>query len=225
MDLKQGLRPGHAERFNVRGEIDLCHFEKHLAGQRVAVGMQAGRGQADEQVSCCNLAAVDDAVAVDRSDDGPGQVILPGGVKSRHFGGFASNQGAAVLPAGIGHPPHQGGCCGGIKHADAEVIEEEQGISPAGHDVVDAVVDQVLADRLMASGGEGNLEFGADPIDAGNDDRIAVFFQIEGKKAGEKPDLPEHLAVKGRFGQSRNLMGRLFRRLEVDPSRLIGDGH
>jgi len=127
-------------------QIDLFHLEQNLARQRKAVGVQAGRRQTDEQIAFPDLHAVDDAVAGYRPDDSAGQVVLSGCIKPRHLRGFASDQGAAVFAAGFGHPANKRRSGGGIEHPDAKVVEKKERIGPAGHDIVDTMIDQILAD-------------------------------------------------------------------------------
>ena len=62
--LEQDLAERAAEAVVV--EVDLG--EQDLASERVAVGVQAGRGQADDRVARLDPAAVDDRVEGDEPD-------------------------------------------------------------------------------------------------------------------------------------------------------------
>ena len=71
--------------------------------QRVAVGVQAGRGHADQHVAGRDRPAVDQPRAVDDADDEAGEVVFAVGVEARHLRGLAAEQRAAVLAAGARH--------------------------------------------------------------------------------------------------------------------------
>ena len=80
----------------------LGDFEEELAGERVAVGVQAGGGQADEDVAGLDFCAGDQLGAVDDADDEAGQVVFAVGVEAGHLRGFAADERAAVGAAGFG---------------------------------------------------------------------------------------------------------------------------
>ena len=85
----------------IEGELQV--LEKDLAGQRVAVGMQAAGGDADQPVAAGDGRAVDDLGVVDHADGEAGQVVFALGVHPGHFRGFAADQGAAGLDAPLGN--------------------------------------------------------------------------------------------------------------------------
>ena len=68
------------------------HLKKELAGERVAVGVQAGGGHPDEDVAGLDALAGDHFVAVDRADDEAGQIVFAVGVEAGHLRGFAADQ-------------------------------------------------------------------------------------------------------------------------------------
>ena len=55
----------------------LCYFEEELAGERVAVGVEAVGGQADEDVADLDGVAGDDLVAVDAPTMVPARSYSP----------------------------------------------------------------------------------------------------------------------------------------------------
>ena len=86
---------------DVLGGFVAGDFEEQLAGQRVAVGVQAGGGQADEHVAGLDVCAGDELVAIDGADDEAGQVVFAVGVEAGHLRGFAADERAAVGLAGL----------------------------------------------------------------------------------------------------------------------------
>ncbi len=84
-----------------------------------------------------------------------------------------------------------------LERSGTEVVQEEQRLGSQDRDVVDAVVHEVLADRVVAIEGEGELELGADTVDGRDKDRLAVLPGVEGEQASETADLAHHLRTMG----------------------------
>ena len=75
-------------------------LEDDPPGQGVAVGVQAGGGQADQHVAGRDLARRRSRRSRSTTpDDEARQVVLALGVEARHLGGLAAEQRAAVRPA------------------------------------------------------------------------------------------------------------------------------
>src|SRR5687767_3809082 len=66
-----------------------------LADERVAVGVRAARGEAEDGVAGGDRAAVDDARLLHHADAEAGEVVLALGVHAGHLGGLAAEQRAA----------------------------------------------------------------------------------------------------------------------------------
>ncbi len=63
---------------------------QHLAHQRVAVGVGAGGGEADDRITLCDLAAVDDLAFFHDTDTEAGEIVVVALVHARHLGCFAA---------------------------------------------------------------------------------------------------------------------------------------
>ena len=79
----------------------------------------------------------------------------------------------------------------------ADVIQKEKRFRAENGDVVDAMIDEVLADGVVAVQGEGDFQLGAHAVGAGDQDRLAEFLGVEGKQAAEAAHVAEHLAAAG----------------------------
>ena len=102
-------------------------LEEELAGQGVAVGVQPGGGEADEDVPGTRCAEPSSTVrAVHHADDEARDVVLALGVEARHLGRLAAEQGAAVLPAAAGDAGDHRGQHLGIELARRHVVHEEE---------------------------------------------------------------------------------------------------
>ena len=83
VDLEKFFAEGAAERAIVVIQPDAHLGEQDLAGQRIAVGVQAGARETDDRVAGTDAGAVDDLVAFDHADDGADQIVIAGGVHAR----------------------------------------------------------------------------------------------------------------------------------------------
>ena len=86
----------------------LRHFKQQLARQRIAIGMQPVGGQPDQHIADLDRVAGDDLVAVHRTDDGAGQIVLAVGIEAGHLRRLAADQSAAIGAAGLADALHDG---------------------------------------------------------------------------------------------------------------------
>ena len=94
-----------------------------------------------------------------------------------------------------------------IEPLGSHVIEEEKGLRAEDGDVVDAMVDQVLADSVVAIHEHGDLQLGADAVDAGHENGLAHLGEPEALKRPPKP--PTLPSTSGRSADfSRAWAGR-----------------
>ncbi len=85
----------------------------------------------------------------------------------------------------------------GLEFAHADVIEEEQGFGAEHGDVVDAMVHEVLADRVVLVEGDGDLQFRADAVHAADEHGAPVLRRVEGEQPAESADGAEHFRATG----------------------------
>src|ERR1700732_2228709 len=78
-------------------------YKDELAGERIAVGVEAEGGQREQKVPSAHRARFHNPAALDHAHDKTGQIIFAGGVSIGQFGGFASDEGASGVVAGAGH--------------------------------------------------------------------------------------------------------------------------
>ena len=195
--------------------------KKHAPGERIAVGVQAGGRQADQHVAGHDRPAVDDLASVDDADDEAGEVVLAVGVEARHLGGLAADQRAAVLAARRARRPRRPARPRPATAAGGEVVEEEQRLGALDEDVVDAVVDEVGADRVVPAGHERDLELGADAVGARDQHRLAIPVAIEAEQAAERSDVREHAGRERRPRQRPDAADGLVAGVDVDASLAV----
>ena len=74
----------------------------------------------------------------------------------------------------------------------AEIVEKEQRLGALHEDVVDAVVHEIDAHRVVPAGHERDLELRADAVGAGHQHRIAETARLEPEQPAERPDVRQH---------------------------------
>ena len=173
-------------------------FEHDFSHQAVAVGVQAAGSDADHDVVGGDVAAVDDAIALDHADGEAGQVVAAVLEHVGQDGGFAAQQGAIGLQAAVADAGDDLLQQRRIVVRHGHVVEEEQRLGAAAQHVVDAHGHQVDADGVVAAGQLGDLELRADAVGATDQHRVFVAAgeqpvgEIELEQAGESAGQRHH---------------------------------
>ena len=191
--LEQLVGDADAEAGQFARRLEFHLVEEDVPGEGVAVGVQAGGGDTDEFVAGADVASVEDAAFLDHADDGAADVILAGLVKAGHLRRLAADEGAVVLAATDSESAHDVGKHLFLQCAGADVVEEEQRLSADHGDVVDAMVDEILPDGVVAPGREGDLELGADAVHARDQHGVAVLAGVQREQPAKAADFAEHL--------------------------------
>ena len=105
----------------------------------------------------------------------------------------------------------------GFQFAGPEVIEEKQGLGTEHGDIVHAVIDQILANGVVAVHGERDLEFGPHPVGAGNQHRLLILAGIEGEQAAKAAHFAEDLLAVGRRQQLRQRRFHAVTQINIHP--------
>ena len=200
------------------------NLEKQFARQRIAIGVQTGRREADQHIPGLDLAAGDQFLLVHRADDKASQVVLSIGVEAGHLRRFASDQRAAVGAAGFGYAADHGLGDFVVQLADGQVVQKEQRRRALDGNVVHTVVDQVGADGVVHSQGKRHLQLGADAVGARNQDRVGVLRDVQAEEAAKPANLAQHLLVEGFLRKILDaLLGAVPLR-KIHSGRSVGDG-
>ena len=187
----RAFQSGHVARW-----LQFQLLEENFPRQRIAVGVQTRRCDADD-----GIAALDGFLAVEHpgffhhADDGAAHVVFALLVKARHLRRLATDERAVVFRTGAGKTLDDFGEHVRLQLAGAEVIEEKQRLRAEHGDVVHAMVHEVRADSVVLVLLEGDLELGADAVHRRDEDRLAIFFHVQREQAAEAADLAEHLAA------------------------------
>ena len=75
--------------------------------------------------------------------------------------------------------------------------------------------NQIVADRIMDSGHEGDFEFGADSIAARDQQRFAISFLLQPEQGAETADIGQHSGRECRASQGANPLLGLGRGVDI----------
>src|SRR5579875_4009176 len=110
---------------DARMERVLSIFEQQLAGEGITVGMESLRREAEEHVTRFDVSSRDHAFAFDSADDKARQVIFARFVEAGHFGGFATDERAAVVFAAAGDSRDDACANRCIELSHCEIVQEK----------------------------------------------------------------------------------------------------
>src|SRR5260221_13215845 len=130
--------------------------------------MKAVRRQTDPGLARLNRLAVQHLGFLDHSDNCAAHIVLARLIKSGHLRRLAADERATVLRTSASEAVDQLREDPWLQLPGADVIEKEKRLRAENCDVVHTVVDQILADGVMAVHRESELQLRSNTIDAGN---------------------------------------------------------
>ena len=196
-------------------------LEEDATGQRVAVGAQPGRGEADQAVARRHAAAIDDPVALDDPDGESDEVETLGFQGPWVLGHLAPDNRTAGLAAALGHTFEELLHLSGVEAAHGDVVEEEERLRTLGGDVVDAHGHQVDPDGGETARRLRHQGLGADPVGGGDQHGVAVAVLVEGEQATEAPYVADDLGPERRSHPLLDASNRLVAGGDADPGPLV----
>ena len=187
-----------AEELRQRGVEIQSAVGNDLPYEREAVGVYAGRCDADKHVADLDLGAVDELRLLDNTGGVARDVVFAALVHTRHLGGLASYKRAACLAATLCNAGNDGFNLGGLIVADSHVIKEYERLCALGEHVVDTHCDCVDADSVVLVHLEGNLELGTHAVGATDQNRLPDAQGGEVKHSSEGADVAHNARPVGR---------------------------
>src|SRR5215203_4006984 len=143
------LADGTVQAFRLVRIGDACVGE-HLTGQRVAVGMQSTRRQANYGVAGLHPFAAYHLAPLARSDADAHDLEVTLAIKSRHLRDLSADERHPEWPACFRCAADYPGDGLGIEPAAPYVVQKNEGASAGGEHVVGAVVDDIRAESVIA---------------------------------------------------------------------------
>ncbi len=186
--------------------------------------MGAARRQPQQDVVFFDRGAVDDLAFLDDAHGKAGKIVLARRVHARHFGGFPADQRAAGLPASGGDAFDDLGRGGDVELAARVIVEEEQRLGPLGQDVVHAHRHEIDADRIVAAELHRELQLGAHPVGAGDQDRLAIIVPCKFEQCAEAADAGEHPLAQRFPGKRLDVLDEPVAGVDVHAGIAVGEG-
>jgi hypothetical protein len=234
-DVREALHRHRLHQFQNRFHVDAGRLHQRIRqpgvrlvlakdapDQRVAVGMRAAGGEAQQRVAGLDGPAVDDSVLLDHADAKPGEVVLAFRVHAWHFRGLPADQRAARLLAALGDAADHAHGDRLVELAAGEIIEEEERLGALHEHVVHAHRHQVDADPVVASERECELQLGADAVGAGDEDRLLVLLRDRAQRA-EAAQARQHLRAHGAPGERLDRFDERIPGVDVDARVAVGE--
>ena len=92
-----------------------------------------------------------------------------------------------------------------LQLTDGEIVQEEQRACPLNGDVVDAVINQALTDRVEHAERECNVEFGAHTVSRTNQDGVFETEPAQRKRGSERTDSSQDAITERGASEALNL--------------------
>ena len=178
---------------------------KTTSHQTVAVRVDAGAGQAENDVADLDALAVDDAIAFDDADAEPGHVVVARLVEVGQNRRLAADQRTLRIHAAVADALDQLADQGRIVLGQGDVVEKEQRFAAGAQAIVNGHGHEIDANRVVLVHQPGDLELGTDAVGAGNEHGPAIVL-------GEQPAVVVEAEETGKAAEAVEERGVCVRR-------------
>ena len=103
----------------------------------------------------------------------------------------------------------------GVEPSERDIIEEEERCRALNENVVDAVVHEIVSNRIVSVRLDRDLQLGADTVGTGHEDRRASRAR-EAHHAAKSAELPDRVGGVRRFNEPLDALFGRVRGLDVD---------
>ena len=198
--------------------------EHDLSSQGVPVGVQPVGRAADQHVARPDPVAVQRRALLHNADDGAREVVVGGLVEPGQLRRLTAGQRHLVRAAPARDARDDRGDHLGHELTGGDVVQERDGRRAVDEDVVDAVVHQVLAHRVVNAGTDRHEHLRPHAVGGQDQDRAGEALR-DAHHATESADGAERQRSAGRCHQGADAPLRLLSRVEVHASRGVALGH
>src|SRR5438309_2078379 len=183
--------------------------------------MRAARGEPEDHIARADRAPVDDAILLHHAEREAGEIVFVPGEGVRMLGRLAADQRAAGQLATRSDALDDLRRNAHVELFADVVVEEEQRLSTASENVVDAHRHEIDAHRVVPLPLEGELELGADAVGSRHEHRVTVFLRDLAQRA-ETADAGEHLGPQRAPGERLDRLDQRVAGLDVDAGVAVG---
>ncbi|MPM94062.1 hypothetical protein SDC9_141205 [bioreactor metagenome] len=169
----------------------MLHIE-NFPHERVAVGVDAGGGKAQNHIAWLHSAMVNDFGLVHKSHGKARQIVVVRGHDAGVLGGLAADEGAAGLDAALCHAGDDGRHLFRVVLADGDIVQKKEGLCAAADNIVDAHGHAVDTDGIVLVQQLGNAELSAHAVGSGDQHRLPHTRKIRSEQAAEAAQIRDH---------------------------------
>ena len=147
-------------------------LEKDMAGQGIAIGVQAIGGETENRVTRLNPAPIDYSCPLNDTDNAASEIVFPFAIHPRHLCGFAPDERTSSGATGAGETLKELMKHSRLQFFTPNVIEKKKRLSTNDGNIVDTMVDQIGPNSVMLVHGKSDFQLRSNTIDAGHQDRV-----------------------------------------------------
>ncbi len=133
--------------------------------------------KAQKEIPGFNSCASKHVFALDCAHDEAGEIVFTCVIHPGHFGGFTTDKRAAVSFTTAGDTGDDAGANFRLKLADGKIVEEKKRCCTLNGDIVNAVIHEIFTDCVVSTGGERDLQLGADSVSGTDQNRVAPTLE------------------------------------------------
>ena len=224
--LEQDIDQPLAAEFGVSLRIRELRVLHDAADERVAVRVDAARGQRDHEVAHLRLWLLLEARVLDDADAESRDIEVAGRVDVGHLGAFAADERAACDLAALRDARDHRGRVRGVELREPEIVEEEQRLGALDDEVVDVHRHTVDADRVVDLELDRELHLRADAVGAADEDGILVLLAgaVQLEHPRERAMQSEDARRIGAPHDRLDAVDDLVARVDVDARGGVGEG-
>src|SRR6266404_4953995 len=145
-------------------------------------------------------------------------------IKTGHLRGFAPDQGAAVVLAGVSQSFHDFLGNFRLELAGCEIVHEKHGRGALDGNIVHTVVHQVGADGVVHVHFKGEFQLGTDAVHARNQHRIGILGLVHGEQSAKAANFAEHALGESLVGKILDTLLGAVCLVNIDPGVSVSDG-
>ena len=169
--------------------------------------MQTVGSERQNLIAGLNGAAVDDVVLIDDADDAGGQHVEAIGDYAGLHRGLAAGQGAALLAAGVGQGCDEVVDDSTLHSAAYDDVLDRNRLGTHDDNIVDEVVDHVVADPAMAAVCKSQFLLGSGLFALVYQHRVRISGKASVEQGGERANPVEHARVGGFHARGHGALG------------------
>ena len=190
------LTNGLAQLVNVLITLEALYIKDNFTNQRVAIGMNTGGRQAQNNISSLYLFTGDNLGLLHSTNSKTSNIIFTLSIEASHLSCLTADKCTARLLAGVGYTLYYICYLLRLQLAYSQIIQEEQRLRTLYQNVINAHSNSILTNGIMLVQNKSQTQLGAYTVSTRNQYRLLVL-SAHGKKAAEATQITQYLWTIG----------------------------